>query len=368
MFLKQKWQQACFLFLFGLIQISFSAELENSSSDLLKRENRITDGSQTLLKNMDDGLGFGHPLLEEKKGEQEPNSKKKKKRRKRIDRNLLIEKMENPLNEDLYSGKMGIDSEYHNLINEQKSMKDKIDKSQAKLYSYYRTFESAKNKMKIKRNKKLKRLLEASTVENFFMENDESNPSENKKKFLEVTDAGLIVKDPVKDKKQRRLMGMRNLKDFKNLDIVSQIKKRHKELHDERKEDFEKNENQQSFNASRNLKDEQITKEVKHVNKNKEQSFFLRNDYKNQKSSFFQPERSLSLNSKKNQIQNKIIKTTENNSLLDNKISTLSFPQTICKFIHIVFCIIRISTYSKSWCCQRTSRSSDQSYKISIIK
>ena len=45
---------------------------------------------------------------------------------------------------------MGIDSEYHNLINEQKNMKEKIDKSQAKLYSYYRTFESAKKKMKAK--------------------------------------------------------------------------------------------------------------------------------------------------------------------------------------------------------------------------
>ena len=285
-----------FILLFVLLAplaISTGNSLDEEKLKRTLNMNKSKTVSESKAKKATDS-GLTHKVALKKA----TKSKRKLRREKlkRLDRHLLMEKHENPGHDNLFSGKLGLDKEYQNLIDDQAQMQKKIKKNQASLYKEYHDFEARKKSMKRKRDRKLKDLLASSTVDNFFHETGDV-PKKSTDKILEVSDSGLVVKDEVTEKKERMLMGMKDLDDLGNLDISRELEHRHRKFRRERKADFdEEKKAQPSFNIPRELMDEDASaggdqaKKVKSVSR---QSFFVRKNNKDPSTSYFKSERQL---------------------------------------------------------------------------
>ena len=246
------------------IESQLKRSLNPNNSKMIQDKPKIPDIQNEQIK-------IKTPL---KKTKKRRTRKRRQKKMKRVNRDLYMEQQENPDYNDLFTGKMGLDHDYRTLIDDQQAIEKKMNDKQAALYHHYRQFEDSKKNMKRKRNKKLRKLLQASTVDNFFMETDEA-PKKKGEKTLEISENGLIVRDEEGEKQKSKLMGMRNLKDLTHLDIHAQLSKRHLKLKRDSKEDYQMREDEPTFNSPRNLKE--VRKTVKHVRNVASPSFLVRN-------------------------------------------------------------------------------------------
>ena len=290
--LKSNARVICSLLLLGLIG-SIWSKPSFTKKDL---ERALNPNSSRVIKTKknkkvkDVGLNPRSVLASKIKS---PAAKSRAKRKsKRLDRSLYVEQHENPDSEELFSGKLNLDREYQNLIDDHEEMQKKMKKNQASLYKQYREFQGLKKSMKRKRDRKLKEILASATVDNFFHETGKL-PKKSSDKILEISDSGLVVKDEVREKKERMLMGMRDLRDLSHLDIPRELADRHRKFQEERKEDFEEEAAKTTFNRPRELGDASASpKKVKQVGS---PSFFVRNGHKGQsrRKAAFKPEREL---------------------------------------------------------------------------
>lgn len=156
----------------------------------------------------------------------------------KLERILRYEKLADPEFDDLFPGRKGIDREYMKLIDGRKNLKKKLNKKQAQLYEYYRDFEDKKKGMKAKRDAKLRKILQQASVDNFFDQAPEAaeNETMNATQGLDLSDGGLEVVDPKEELEKKRLMGMHDLSDLKNLNIDRELERRHRIVKKENKE------------------------------------------------------------------------------------------------------------------------------------
>ena len=199
-----------------------------------------------------------------------------------------MEHEENPNYDVLYSGKEGLERDYANMFNKDKDLNSKLTQENEALYSKYRKFQDKKKQIRKKRNLMMKRVLESSSVANHFLGN--VPPKGNRKKpQLELRNGGVVVRDEVQELKREKLMGMKNLKDLKGLNITKQLDKREKNLRRTNKKYFMDDNESSEFHQERNLLDVS-SKKVKSV---KGPSFLLRNAESHTKKGYFKPERGL---------------------------------------------------------------------------
>ena len=220
-----------------------------------------------------------HPLM----------TKAKKASKSRMKRALYMEKLANPDYNELFAGKGGIDHEYMRLIDDQKSMEEKMNKEQAGLYKEYRRFEGRKADMRKKRDAKLSKVLQAATMDNFFTTDPEQYVAGGDS--VEISAGGLSL-DGSTERRAERLMGMKDLGDLKHLDIDKEISKRIKRVGKP-----EQSEEKPKFNAprERELSLQAKKTKAKRVKVTAHPSFLVRNGNPKSKSgrSIFKPEKRL---------------------------------------------------------------------------
>ena len=204
---------------------------------------------------------------------------------------MLLEKRNDPKYNSLYSGKKSLDNDYSKMMDHDRDLKAQLDNQTKKLYSKYRELQAGKNERRKRRDRMLKGVLQKASFENHFMgnvlpKNLRGNPQ------VELGKDGIEVRDLNKEIKEQKLMGMKNLKDLKNLNIGEQISKRERMLKERNEEFFKKEENHFTSSRERNLEDT-TPKMVKHVRGVGSQSFLLRNDKKESRKGSFKSERGL---------------------------------------------------------------------------
>ena len=295
MFLKKNSRNYILLLLLVLLTSINTKPSYNQRKSARKLSMKRNESLERIGTKKIQDLGLSIPEFEKEENLNSLKGARKARRRsKKLDRHLYMEKRENPKSSDLFSGKQGLDKQYQTLVNDHEEMKKKMNRNQASLYKEYHKFEKKRGEMKRKRDRKLKDLLASATVDNFFHETGKI-PKKTSDKILEVSDSGLIVKDEIREKEERNLMGMKDLHDLKNLDISKELKSRRNRLKEERKEDFEEGKGKH-FNQPRKLLDSpvQVSKKVKNVKKTASPSFFLRNDPTKKRNPVFKGERELS--------------------------------------------------------------------------
>ena len=201
------------LLLLSLVSLSNRTEQARTPN----KNGRLNSYRKDTLPNQHANIREQHPLTNSAR--QRLASKMK--------RELYLEKLENPNYNELFAGKRGIDHEYMRMIDDQKSMEDKLHKQEAGLYQEYRRFEGRKADMRKKRNAKLKSVLQAATMDNFFTTDPEQYAAGGES--LKISGGGLSL-EGVNKRRTERLMGMSDLDDLKHLDINKELSRRIKRV------------------------------------------------------------------------------------------------------------------------------------------
>lgn len=208
-----------------------------------------------------------------------------------MSRELLLEKRNNPNYNALYSGKNSLDNDYGKMMDHDQDLNAQLNSEKSKLYAKYRNFQDGRKKRRKSRDRMLKSVLQKASFENNFIGNAlPKNLRGNPK--VELGNEGIKVRDENKEIEEQKLMGMKNLKDLKSLDIGKQISKRERMLRERNERYFEKS--SKKFRSPRERKlSENTPKMVKHVRGVGSQSFLLRNDKINSRKGSFKSERGL---------------------------------------------------------------------------
>lgn len=276
-------------FLFTVLLLTLKLHAIDTEKESTKISIDTGSNSKTQLKshNENSPVSNKHPL-------KAAIAKKKRHVNSRMNRALYMEKLENPNYSELFAGKGGLDHEYMKMIDDQKSLEDKMKKQQAGLYQQYRRFEQTKNSMKAKRNAKLKKILQAATMDNFFTTDPDDLVSNDKNSQVRIDEGGLSLHGHA-ERQAEKMMGMEDLHDLKHLDIDHSLNKRI-----ERVGKPEDDGNKKIFNSPRErqlqLEDQPNNKKsMKKVKTVVHPSFLLRNQkgLKKSKKGVFGPQKGL---------------------------------------------------------------------------
>lgn len=182
---------------------------------------------------------------------------------------------------ELFSGKEVLEKQYGFLSNKKFNYDDEFNKDNQRLYSKFRKYQDKKQKFQNKRDRMLKGVLQTASFTNSFI----GGAMKNSREIEFNEENGIEVEDPYKIEKKKQMMGLSNLKKLNKLDIVKELNKREIDFKKENKKYTEQKKFKTLKKKTKNKK--KVVKSVKNV------SFFLRN--KDKKSSYFQPERALSI-------------------------------------------------------------------------
>lgn len=198
----------------------------------------------------------------------------------------MLEKRENSRYDDLYTGKAQLDYDYHNFMNKDMDLTHQLNKQNKKLYSCFHELQNKRKSIKHKRDRMVKDALRKASISNNFIENVPKNAKRVKE--VHIDDDGISVYDKIKDIKRKKLMGMKNLKDLKNLNIRKEINKRNMEFDTKNAPHLKHLDDTVNINIAqeRNL----LQKKVKHV---RSRSFYLRNHSSKLKINLFRPQKAL---------------------------------------------------------------------------
>lgn len=193
---------------------------------------------------------------------------------------LMLDMMDDPKYDELYSGKGILERQYKDMMEEGQNLDVKMQKDQDRLFDKYENFQKRRGDIKRRRNAALKKVLESASIGNHFLGNEQ----ETRGAAPEVVmgNNGLEVKEPARDLRQAKLMGMHNLRDLKHLNILKQLKQRHQQLKEDHEDLYKQQEAEESFNRprERNLMQVAPGKSVKHLRAQGAQDSFLKRDAK----------------------------------------------------------------------------------------
>lgn len=196
----------------------------------------------------------------------------------RMKRKLMLETMENPNYDALFSGKGILEHQYNDMMHKGEDLNLKMEKDQDRLFKKYENFQKQKKAIKRRRDAALKKVLESASIGNHFLGNEEE--ARHLESHIVMGKGGLEVKNPARDLRQAKLMGMQNLRDLKHLDILKQLKERHEELRESHEDMYQQRDEEERFRGprERNLLQISPTKIVKHKRQsNNDGSFLQRN-------------------------------------------------------------------------------------------
>ena len=208
-----------------------------------------------------------------------------------MNRELLLERHNNPQYDELYSGKANLDEAYGQMMDHDRDLNAQLENETNKLYSKYHAFHAKAAQRKKKRDRMLKKVLETATVDNHFLGNVIPKKMRNDPE-ISLEHGGIRVSDQSKEIQKQKLMGMKNLDDLKGLDIKGEIEKRERRLRLRNKKYFKKYKNNSKGPQERRLKETKV-KMVKSVHSTGSQSFLLRNSEKHSRKGSFKAERGL---------------------------------------------------------------------------
>lgn len=206
-----------------------------------------------------------------------------------MNRELLLEKHNDPSYNELYSGREHLDEAYNQMMDHDRDLNAQLEAETHKLYSKYHTFHAKAGERKRKRDRMLKKVLESATVENHFLGNV---MPKNLREAPQVSldHGGIRVSDESREIEKQKLMGMKNLDDLKGLNIRGEIEKRERRLRLRNKKYFKRH--SAGGPQERRLRDSPV-KMVKSVHSVGSQSFLLRNSDEGSRKGVFKPERGL---------------------------------------------------------------------------
>ena len=197
-----------------------------------------------------------------------------------LKKGLMLDMMDDPKYDELYSGKGILERQYKDMMEEGQDLNVKMQKDQDRLFDKYENFQKRRGEIKRRRNAALKKVLESASIGNHFLGNEQE--ARDAAPEVVMGNNGLEVKEPARDLREAKLMGMHNLHDLQHLNILKQLKQRHQQLKEDHEDLYKQQEAEESFNRprERNLMQVAPGKSVKHLRAQVAPDSFLKRETK----------------------------------------------------------------------------------------